>query len=165
MAKDIVQETYLDFHNHYKDPFVTSAHLYNFIRICLYRKYLNSVNRKRSSYTTRKNNNITDLDKYGDIMSIDENFDLTSSFLKKLNDNQKIITPERQAEIKAYLIKGTNHICHTTNRICRGARNFQLQIFYRLGLIEEETDEALYKKVKEAQNNGTTKQNLHTRRA
>jgi len=78
----------------------------------------------------------------------------------KIKEGLYILIQEREynpfeAEIKAYLIKGTNHICHTTNKICRGARNFQLQIFYRLGFIKEETDESLYKKVREVQNNGT----------
>lgn len=57
---------------------------------------------------------------------------------------QKVVTPGRLTEIQLYLIKGTNHICHTTNKICRGARNFQLQVFFRMGLISSETDEALY---------------------
>lgn len=64
------------------------------------------------------------------------------------HDDQEVITPERLAEIQQYLIKGTNHICHTTNKICRGGRDYQLQIFYRMGFISEPTDGAIYKKIK-----------------
>lgn len=41
-----------------------------------------------------------------------------------------------------------HHICHhqtlnnkSATHLCRGARDFQLQIFHRLGLLEEPTDE------------------------
>lgn len=46
VAKDIVQETYLRFHNHVNDAFVTEEHLFNFLKLCLYRSYLNSKNGK-----------------------------------------------------------------------------------------------------------------------
>lgn len=92
LAKDLVQETYLDFHKHHKDPFVTPAHLLNFIRICLYRKYLNMVNLKRASYNTFKDNNITSevLESFkGD--SIYEEFDTIPTFIKKLDETEKVI--------------------------------------------------------------------------
>lgn len=63
-------------------------------------------------------------------------------------DGQDIISPERLVEIQKYLIKGTNHICHTTNKICRGGRDYQLQIFHRMGLIKDPTDKSLYKELK-----------------
>lgn len=51
-------------------------------------------------------------------------------------------------------------ICHSTgralskkrlgpSRLCRGARDFQLTVFYRMGFIEAATDEAWNKKRKE----------------
>lgn len=39
IAKDIVQNCYLKFHNHYQDPFVSEFHLFNFLKLCLYRSY------------------------------------------------------------------------------------------------------------------------------
>lgn len=52
---------------------------------------------------------------------------------------------KRHEEIKLQLIKGINQICHHDDNktICRGGRNFQLQVFFRMGVIEAETDEAL----------------------
>lgn len=63
--------------------------------------------------------------------------------------NQVRLSSERMAEISSYLVKGTQHICHTPqagskdNLICRGGRDFQLQVFHRLGVIAEPTDESL----------------------
>lgn len=101
LCKDIVQDTYLEFHKHHKDPFVSKEHLYNFIKLCLYRKYLNAVNLKRSSYNTNKDNNITEevLNRIGEL-SICEDFDLIGSFLKKLNQEEKLIV--------MYLLEGYN---------------------------------------------------------
>ena len=65
------------------------------------------------------------------------------------HDDQEIITQERQAEIQTYLLTGKNHVCHTTNKICKGGRDFQLQMFHRLGFIEKPTNDALYKKIDE----------------
>lgn len=48
-AKDIVQQCYLRFHNHYKDAFVTEDHLINFLKLCLYRCYQESKDYKRRS--------------------------------------------------------------------------------------------------------------------
>lgn len=92
LAKDIVQDTYLEFHKHHKDPFVTTAHLYNFIRMCLYRRYLNTVNLKRSSYNTFKDSNISDVILEGfEGDSTCEDFDRIPVFMKKLDDKQKYI--------------------------------------------------------------------------
>ena len=57
---------------------------------------------------------------------------------------QTVITPERLFEIQEYLLRGTNHICHQTEKICRGGRDFQLTIFSRMGWITDATDAALY---------------------
>jgi hypothetical protein len=51
----------------------------------------------------------------------------------------------RHEEIRAYLLSGTNQMCHHDNdeTICRGGRNFQLEIWARMGVIALPTDEAL----------------------
>lgn len=56
------------------------------------------------------------------------------------------LKPGRLAEIQAYLIAGQNHLCHddeTGRTICRGSRNFQLEVWHRMGLISAPTDAAL----------------------
>ena len=55
------------------------------------------------------------------------------------------LTPERHAEIRNNLLRGINQICHGDDNktICRGGRNFQLEIWARLGIIGAPTDEAL----------------------
>ncbi len=56
------------------------------------------------------------------------------------------LDPSRIAEIQTYLMEGTNHFCHSdrsNNTICRGGRDFQLTIWYRLGVLSEPTDKAL----------------------
>ena len=59
-------------------------------------------------------------------------------------DNGYMPSVER---IKTTCLTESSHICHSTNStICRGARDYQLTIFYRLGVIENPTDEAWAKK-------------------
>lgn len=55
------------------------------------------------------------------------------------------LTPRRRAEIEAYLLQGHNQLCHHDDNttICRGSRNFQLQLWHRLGIINAPTDQAL----------------------
>ena len=49
------------------------------------------------------------------------------------------------SRICEYLLKGENHICHTTSKhICRGGRNYQLEIWARRGIIAKATDAALF---------------------
>ncbi len=53
---------------------------------------------------------------------------------------------DKTAEIHAYLLSGTNHLCHSNrsnNTICLGGRKFQLTSWHRLGIISEPTNEAL----------------------
>lgn len=61
------------------------------------------------------------------------------------------LSEDRRIEIQTYLIKGTNHLCHTEDntQVCRGGREFQLQCWHRMGLIEEPTDAALRKAMQE----------------
>lgn len=49
-------------------------------------------------------------------------------------------------EIVGYLIGGENHLCHsdrTNHTICRGGRDYQLEIWHRVGMIDHPTDDAL----------------------
>lgn len=49
-----------------------------------------------------------------------------------------VLSQERRNEIEAYLITGkSSHICHTTDMTCYGALEFQSSMFYRMGLIPE----------------------------
>jgi hypothetical protein len=60
------------------------------------------------------------------------------------NENSVKISPERLNEIHEYLANGeSSHICHTTNKTCYGALEYQSEIFNRLGLIPEPTVECL----------------------
>lgn len=66
------------------------------------------------------------------------------------NCDQKIISLERLAEIQKYLLEGNSHICHITENVCRGSREYQAEIFYRMRLIDEPTIEVLNKRIKQA---------------
>ena len=57
-----------------------------------------------------------------------------------------------------------SQICHhprlrgkRETHLCRGARNFQLQLFYRLGFLKEPTDDAWNEKVEEIYAHNTTR--------
>lgn len=64
-------------------------------------------------------------------------------------DGGVVLGDGRREEIKQNLLNGINQLCHHDNNktICRGGRNFQLQIFHRMNLIPEPTDEALAKEI------------------
>jgi len=54
---------------------------------------------------------------------------------------------KKMSEIMVYLIQGVNHFCHsdrTNHTICRGGRNYQLEIWHRRSVIKEPTDGALH---------------------
>jgi hypothetical protein len=58
-------------------------------------------------------------------------------------DNQAV-TPQRMTEIREYLIAGTTHICHhSKDKACRGGRQYQAVMWYRLGIIKYPTIKAL----------------------
>ncbi len=71
-AKDIVQETYLAFHSSSLDCFVNELHLWNFLKLCLYHKYQESIDHRRKSiqYNLFKQGNLdyidNDLEDVGD---------------------------------------------------------------------------------------------------
>jgi hypothetical protein len=65
------------------------------------------------------------------------------------NGHQVELSPERYNEILTYLATGqSSHICHTTQKTCYGALQYQATIFKRLGWIKEETVECLQTTVK-----------------
>lgn len=51
----------------------------------------------------------------------------------------------RMLEIITYLANGTRHICHTTNKTCFGALEFQSKVFFEMKIIQEPTVECLIK--------------------
>ncbi len=61
------------------------------------------------------------------------------------------LSPFRRVEIVAYLLQGTNQLCHhdEDRTVCRGGRDYQLQCWHRMGMIEEPTDEALREAMRE----------------
>jgi hypothetical protein len=68
-----------------------------------------------------------------------------------LQENQDIVRPTEWAKIYKYLLDGTQHICHSTSRhVCRGARNWQLNVWQRTGLINEATDASLHETMEQA---------------
>lgn len=61
-----------------------------------------------------------------------------------------VISPERMNEITGYLASfESSHICHTTNKTCYGALEFQAKIMYAFSIIKEPTPEALLEGAKE----------------
>ena len=60
-----------------------------------------------------------------------------------------ILSHERMAEIQTYLVLGeSSHICHTTEKTCYGALEYQSTIFYRMGIIEKESVDCLLETAK-----------------
>jgi hypothetical protein len=56
------------------------------------------------------------------------------------------LSSEKWAEIYHYLLGGMNHFCHSdrsNKTVCKGGRDWQLQQWYRIGIISEPTNEAL----------------------
>lgn len=55
------------------------------------------------------------------------------------------LAPGRLAEIQCEALRGVTWLCHHDNNLtaCRGIRDFQLQVFARMGLIAAPTDAAL----------------------
>jgi hypothetical protein len=70
--------------------------------------------------------------------------------------NLSILRGEELAKIQNYLLTGRTHLCHSADQnnpqakkinthACRGAGTLQLEVWHRLGWINEPTDEALVK--------------------
>lgn len=99
-AKDIVQDCYLRFHNHYQDAFVTENHLFNFLKLCLYRSYMESKNPKNrlQQYNILKDAETTsnlseDRIPSSHIVEIKDR-DLVEKFIDTLNSNQRNIVEQ-----------------------------------------------------------------------
>src|SRR5258708_3859304 len=75
----------------------------------------------------------------------------TTCVFKSERDGGIVLAQGRREEIRSDCIKGLNQLCHYDNdkTICKGGRDYQLTIWYRLGLIEEPTNAALRKAMKE----------------
>lgn len=57
----------------------------------------------------------------------------------RTDGNALELSPGRMNEIKGYLIGSSSHECHITKKTCFGALSFQAMIFYRAGLIAEDS--------------------------
>ena len=63
---------------------------------------------------------------------------------------------ETRMMVESRVLSEASQTCHSTGAVhgkqdtylCRGARDFQLQIFHRLGFLSEPTDEAWDQKLK-----------------
>lgn len=56
------------------------------------------------------------------------------------------LPPDKMSEIYDYLFGGTNHLCHSDrsdNTVCLGGREWALNAWYSMGIINAPTDEAL----------------------
>jgi hypothetical protein len=61
-------------------------------------------------------------------------------------ENSNVITWQRLAEIRTYLLTGTSHLCHTSpDKACKGGREYQALLWYRLGILKYPTITALEK--------------------
>lgn len=67
----------------------------------------------------------------------------------KKNEDGKNQNPKLVARIQQQVLQESSQICHhprlsgkDETHLCRGARNFQLQIFHRIGFLEAPTDVA-----------------------
>jgi hypothetical protein len=62
------------------------------------------------------------------------------------------LQPGRLEEIKRYLIGQYSHLCHTTDKTCYGALEYQAEMFHRLGVISDPTVECLLNTAKQILN-------------
>ena len=72
------------------------------------------------------------------------------------NERGRHPCPELVDKIQRRCLSEASQICHhprlggkPETHLCRGARDFQLLMFYRMGLLDKPTDEAWARKVKE----------------
>jgi hypothetical protein len=66
-----------------------------------------------------------------------------------IDENGRHQNPELVSRIQKTCISEASQICHhpalegkPQTHLCRGARNYQLQIFYKLGVLDAPTDES-----------------------
>ncbi|ARV57994.1 hypothetical protein BZZ01_04490 [Nostocales cyanobacterium HT-58-2] len=66
-------------------------------------------------------------------------------------ENEHILSAYRWAEIYSYLLGGTQHICHSTSEhVCRGGRDWQLNVWCSMGIISEPNDATLHEAMRAA---------------
>jgi hypothetical protein len=78
----------------------------------------------------------------------------------RLGENGREQSPDIAGRVRSRCLTTALQICHhprlifkKETHLCRGARDFQLQIFYRLGMLDDPTDEDWAKKAKESLDN------------
>ncbi len=104
-AEDIVQECYLVFHKCNLNAFVTEEHLWNYLKLCLYRKYQESIDSRRKDiqYSLFKKSDVESLnleEHYGDNKYLNDN-SCVEDFLQKLTIVEK--------EMMIKLLEGFTH--------------------------------------------------------
>jgi len=79
-----------------------------------------------------------------------------ASCIFRTDGNQVELRAGRLDKIREYLLRGKPHRCHgpatkghQSKLACRGGRDYQLQLWSRMGWIEDATDEALEKRMRE----------------
>ncbi|MBW4595507.1 MAG: hypothetical protein KME46_22030 [Brasilonema angustatum HA4187-MV1] len=77
----------------------------------------------------------------------------------RTNESGRHPAPEVVTRIQQTVLTEASQLCHhprqsgkPENHLCRGARDFQLQIFYRMGFLPAPTDEAWHQKYTEMKN-------------
>lgn len=72
------------------------------------------------------------------------------SCIFRTDGNQSVLKEGRLQEIKAYLVKGQSHMCHTDKEFaCRGGRQFQAEMWHLMNKVPQPTIESLEKTVNE----------------
>lgn len=93
IANDIVQETYLVFHKHVNDAFVSDFHLSNFLKVVVYNKYRYQFN--SNSKVCKYNYSKSDISVVKEIKKMEspyyvvEGFDYMDKFKSLLTDKQR----------------------------------------------------------------------------
>ncbi len=78
----------------------------------------------------------------------------------RMTENGREQAPDIAARVRTGCLTTASQICHHPRlkgkkeiHLCRGARDFQLQIFYRLGMLDDPTDEDWARKVEKSVDN------------
>lgn len=92
LAKDIVQNTYLTFHNHVDDFYVSEFHLKNFLKMVLYNRYREQFNTKTNNYRyTNGKVSLQDWDGDHPIQQCLDEIDTVEKFVESLSVEQKYL--------------------------------------------------------------------------
>lgn len=128
IAKDIVQNTYLEFHNMDKHIFVSSFHLFNILKLSLYWQYTKLFNMRvrQSQYNSLKFGKLEDIKEYVHPMNASEceEKEVVSDFINSLNDSQKFVLNGLLAGYsQVELAKDLNCSKQSVNGILKGIQN------------------------------------------